>query len=221
MERKKKEAEFISEYDLRDHKIMTMESEKRQRIINAALKEFTKGYAVANTDVIVKEANISKGLLFHYFGSKKGLFLFLLKYSADIMNAEFSKIIINSRDFLENIRVVSMKAMEMTCKYRLIYGFVTKAYFSLNEVFPEGPPMGISNSNQILLMEILKNSDQSLFREDIDKEKVKNIILWTMKGFSDSVMNYGNDLEEYIPHYDELMKEFDEYINLLRKLLYK
>ncbi len=47
-----------------------MEEEKRERVIDAALKEFSKGYMAANTDVIVKAAGISKGLVFHYFGSK-------------------------------------------------------------------------------------------------------------------------------------------------------
>ena len=40
-------------------------------MINAALKIFAKnGYAHASTDDIVKEAGISKGLLFHYFINK-------------------------------------------------------------------------------------------------------------------------------------------------------
>jgi AcrR family transcriptional regulator len=221
LERKKKDSEFICEYELKDHKIMTMEADKRERIIKAALKEFIKGYALANTDAIVKEANISKGLIFHYFGSKKGLFLFLLKYSADIINTEYSKVILSNRDFLENIRMVSMKAVEMTFQYPLIYGFVAKAYFSLNEVFPEGLPKDVPNSNQRLLVQILTTSDKSLFREDIDKDKAQNIIMWTMKGFSDGLLRYGDALQGYTQHYDEFMKEFDEYIVLLRKLLYK
>ncbi len=52
---------------------MTVETEKRQRIINAAIDEFMKGYCKANTDIIVNNAGISKGLLFHYFGTKKKL----------------------------------------------------------------------------------------------------------------------------------------------------
>ena len=51
-------------------------------MINAALKVFAKnGYKHASTDDIVKEAGISKGLLFHYFVSKMGLYSFLLDYS--------------------------------------------------------------------------------------------------------------------------------------------
>lgn len=216
---KKKDAEFICEYEINDHKIMTMEEEKRERVIAAALKEFNKGYHLANIDVIVKEAGISKGLIFHYFGSKRGLFLFLLKYSSEIMKNEYSKVILSSRDFLENVWAVSKIAMEMTFQYPILFGFVAKAVFVLNEVFPEGLPKDIPNSNTTLLQEIFEKSDKALFRDNIDKEKAQNIIMWTMKGFSESLLKYGDKLENY--YNDRLMKEFEEYVQLLRKLLYK
>ncbi|KUG04106.1 transcriptional regulator, tetr family [hydrocarbon metagenome] len=200
---------------------MTMEMEKRERVITAALKEFSKGYGMANTDEIAKEAGISKGLIFHYFGSKRGLFLFLLKYCSEIVNTEYSKVILSSRDFLINITVVSKLAMDMTFQYPLVYRFIGKAYFSLGEVFPEGLPRDLPESNKTLLQQILKISDKSLFREDIDQEKAQNVVLWTMSGFSDSLLRYGDDLEAYQVHYDVFFKEFEEYVELLRKLLYK
>ncbi|MDR2572521.1 MAG: TetR/AcrR family transcriptional regulator, partial [Oscillospiraceae bacterium] len=65
------------------HKIMAMDPEKRDRVINAAMKEFRKGFKSACTDEIVREAGISKGLLFHYFGTKDGLYDFLLKNATE------------------------------------------------------------------------------------------------------------------------------------------
>jgi len=51
---------------------MNLTEEKRQAIINAALREFSlNNYATASTNKIVSNANISKGILYHYFGSKK------------------------------------------------------------------------------------------------------------------------------------------------------
>jgi TetR/AcrR family transcriptional regulator len=32
---------------------------------------------------------------------------------------------------------------------------------------------------------------------------------------------YGNDVENYKAHYDEIMKELDEYLQILRKILYR
>ncbi len=58
-------------------------------MINAALKIFAlNGYDHASTDDIVKEARISKGLLFHYFESKIGVFSFVYDYCVKYLTLE-------------------------------------------------------------------------------------------------------------------------------------
>lgn len=58
-------------------------------MINAALKVFAiHGYRHASTDDIVREAAISKGLLFHYFGSKLGVYSFVYDYSVRYITLE-------------------------------------------------------------------------------------------------------------------------------------
>jgi len=66
-------------------KFHSSDLEKQDRILNAALKEFAeKGYKNASTNQIVKDAGISKGLLFHYFNNKKDLYLFLYDHFIEI-----------------------------------------------------------------------------------------------------------------------------------------
>ena len=49
---------------------MDISGEKREQIIRAAMKNFSKTVM----DEIVADAGVSKGLVFHYFGSKKALY---------------------------------------------------------------------------------------------------------------------------------------------------
>lgn len=221
MNRKKSDVEFLSESSFGSHKIMSMEEEKRNRLFQAAMQEFTKGYSMANTDEITKNAGISKGLLFHYFGSKKGLFLFLIQYAAATVKSEYMKVTLDSGDFLENIRKVSLLAAQLSFQHPLLYRFLGKAYFSLNEVFPKGIPKDIGNGFEEMLLQIYQNTDTSLFRADIDTEKARDIMIWTMKGFSDKIADYGSELDDYKAHYDEIEKELDEYLQILRKVLYR
>ena len=52
----------------------------RERILAAALKEFAaKGFAGARVDSIARRAAINKRMLYHYFGSKEGLFKAVLR----------------------------------------------------------------------------------------------------------------------------------------------
>ena len=70
-------------------KFFDLKKEKQDRMINAALKCFALcGYKHASTDEMVKEAAISKGLLFHYFGSKQGVYLFVYDYSVRYINLD-------------------------------------------------------------------------------------------------------------------------------------
>lgn len=53
----------------------------RQVIIKAALEEFARmGYRRASTNTIMKQAGLAKGLLFHHFSTKKGLYLACLEH---------------------------------------------------------------------------------------------------------------------------------------------
>ena len=72
-------------------KFFDLKKEKQDRMINAALKVFAgNGYEHASTDEIVKEAGISKGLLFHYFISKIGLYTFVYDYSVKYLLLELN-----------------------------------------------------------------------------------------------------------------------------------
>ena len=64
-------------------------AEKRNMILAAGIREFSqKSYKDVSTDVITKECGISKGLLFHYFGSKKEYYLYCLKRSLECLTED-------------------------------------------------------------------------------------------------------------------------------------
>ena len=72
-------------------KFWDLKKAKQDKMINGALKIFARnGFRHASTDEIVAEASISKGLLFHYFYSKAGLYSFLTEYSARFAMVELN-----------------------------------------------------------------------------------------------------------------------------------
>ena len=58
IERNKRESAVADEINIKEHKIMSMEENKREKVIHAAMAEFIKGYRHASTDVIVRESGI-------------------------------------------------------------------------------------------------------------------------------------------------------------------
>lgn len=100
-----------------NEKFFDLKKEKQDRMINAALKIFAEnGFRRASTDEMVKEAGISKGLLFHYFVSKTGLYEFVYDYSVKYMIMEMTSTVNETeRDYfrlrqqLEKAKTAAMK----------------------------------------------------------------------------------------------------------------
>jgi len=68
----------------------------KEDILKAAIAEFGKvGYAAASTNEIVKNAKVSKGLLFHHFKNKEGLYKECQFYVLD----EYAKYMLQRVDF--------------------------------------------------------------------------------------------------------------------------
>ena len=78
-------------------KIQELDEKRRDDILNSALKEFaSQGYDKASTNIIAKEAKMSKALMFHYVGSKKDLFLAVYDYfiiAKEIFSKDYDSLI--------------------------------------------------------------------------------------------------------------------------------
>lgn len=66
-----------------------LSDDKKELILSAGMKEFSqKPYKEASTDSITKACGISKGLLFHYFGSKKEFYFYCLESAMEKLTAQ-------------------------------------------------------------------------------------------------------------------------------------
>ncbi len=205
---------------VQEHKIMSTDPEKRARILRAAMEEFLKGYGKANTDVIVEKAGISKGLLFHYFGSKKGLFLFLMQYAIDVVSAEYEKAVAWNKDFIETIWDISMIAVDLLTVMPLVLRFMGGGVFVIQEEFPEEAGL-FGNPLDRLFKSARGQMDRSLFRKDIDVEKASDLIMWTIYGYNNRIAGYDWRQDGWDSQIEQIKKELRDYLDMLRKLLYK
>ena len=111
-------------------KFFDLKREKQDRIINAGLKVFAKhGYRHATTDDIVKEAGISKGLLFHYFTNKVGAYVFLMDYSVRFLLLELSQAVKKDTDnYFELLKQIETGKLQVLKNYPYMQAFLDKAF---------------------------------------------------------------------------------------------
>ncbi|MDF2802220.1 MAG: transcriptional regulator [Anaerocolumna sp.] len=208
-----------------NQKFENLDLEKKERIITASLEEFAKkGYKNASTNEIVKNASISKGLLFHYFSSKKILFGYLLRYSTNIFIKEFYDLFdFKETDLIKRWRQLTHLKLKLIHNHPVLYEFILTSTSDNDKEIS-----GLINSIQNGIAEefykrVVENIDTSVFKDNLDKGKVCEMVIWVIQGYSNKILEkfradngYNDNL-----NLDSILKEFDEYLDLLKDSFYK
>jgi TetR/AcrR family transcriptional regulator len=204
-------------------KFLSLNQEKQERILNAALKEFAqKGYENASTNEIVKSAEISKGLLFHYFNNKKELYLFLYNHFVEVLMEEFfNELDFNERDIFERLKSLMILKSKLMVRHPEVFDFMMSASMEASEEVKEA-----LNSTNTQLMQasygrLFENIDLTKFQEGMDIQRTINIIMWTLEGFSNQELEKAKRLNKGLHDFDSAFKEAEVYIEMLKKSFYK
>lgn len=200
-----------------------LDREKQDRIINAAIKEFAEnGYDNSSTNEIVKAAEISKGLLFHYFNSKKDLFLFLYDYCMDMTLKEFfQNIDRNQIDFFQRFRQIQAIKYDLMHKYPEIFAFLEATYFEESTEVKSD----LDARNKELMWSItgkmFEGIDRSRFREGVDLEKAIKTMVWTFRGLGEELLLKAKRSGSNQVDYAQAFVEQDAYLEMFRHCFYK
>lgn len=198
---------------------------KQKRVLAAALEVFSReGYLRANTNEIAALAEISKGLLFHYFGSKKNLYLFLLDETVKQMSERLMHIHLPSQaELFELLRVISVEKLRIAVEdpkgYRLIY-----------EAFMH-PSKGLEEDMKARFSGLFSNSeaqisalvDESLFKPTVGKTRAIKILMAYMRGVFEEYNEQNNALtpEEAVGFVEDYSKQLFEDFEVFREAFYK
>lgn len=204
-------------------KFLNLDSEKQNRILNAAINEFAeKGYENASTNEIVKEAGISKGLLFHYFKNKNQLFLFLYDYCIDVSMTEFyKKIDLNERDFFVRLRQIHLIKAELLNKYPKMLKFIEAANMEKSSDIENDLNTINKEELESASKRVFDGIDLSKFRDGIDIEKAINVVIWSFQGFNAKVLEEAKLSSSKQINYDKAFIEAEAYTEMLKSCFYK
>jgi len=117
-------------------KFLSLPQEKQNRIIDAAMTLFGEvGYKKAYISEIAAASGISKALVFHYFGSKKGLYSYLVYYTGKIVmtEAQHERETAN-KDFFERALITIRFRLSIKSRYPAMNIFMESVF---NEDEPE------------------------------------------------------------------------------------
>lgn len=200
-------------------KHIDLNNEKVQRIINCGFEEFSKQpYEKASTNQIVKDAGVSRGLLYHYFKDKEELYDFLIYYSMKLAVEELeNKVQWGETDFLNRMRYSIVLRLEWMNKYPYLFEFFNTID---NKKVMEYKEQMVSEEPEFREKFYHYNLDFSRLKTGVDVHMMINLTRFTIKQISkehmDRVIIEGKDIDK-----DALMKEIDMYLDFIRKTFYE
>ena len=208
-------------------RLLDLEPQRRNALLNAALKEFSiKGFDSASTNVISKDAGISKALMFHYISSKEELFLFVYDYFSELLEREyFKKVDYSQKDIFERLRQSYCLQIELIKQYPWIHEIakistMTNSEKVNNELEKKIHKKQTACYNQAFET-IFDMIDESKFQSKLDIKKCKKIIYWCYASFTNEILNDIKNAQSNEFDYELIMKKLDGYLEELRKLFYK
>lgn len=198
--------------------------DKQEMIIQVALEEFANlGYTQASTNTIIKKAGISKGILFHYFGSKKNLFLYLIDYATGILQKSFDQLVDKvSSDIFERLIEMSLVKLKIFQQHPVLYRFLMENYGDM----PPDIKMEIAKRHAALAKQnyrlIYDGIDYSSFREDLDRDKSLEFVFLALKAYSDKyIESFKFQPDKGLAELEEVNQQLRSYMEMIRFGVYK
>lgn len=197
-----------------NEKFFDLKKEKQDRMINAALKVFAlQGYRHASTDDMVREAAISKGLLFHYFGSKLGVYRFIYDYSVRYMTLELKSTVSPAEtDLFEILKQTECARMHAMRGYPYMQQFLNR---SLSEDVSEA--LLAVEEKRTALETVYDAIDAQInyraLNAGVDGEKLRKMLDFTIKGLMTERFQDASFQPEM------LYEEICGYLDMMKKLV--
>lgn len=205
-------------------KFEALPEEKQNRVINSALDEFSrKAYDAASTDEIAKKASVSKGALFSYFGSKKQLYLYMYRYSFEIISNElWAGVDFTCGDLFERIKGSISAKIKIFEKYPSIFDFFINIAEARSESeLADTLASELSSQAKNAYERLMSGVDYGYFKETFDIKAALNVIFWTFEGYGNRISAEVKAKGAAAGPYSRWTAELEEYIKTLRQAFYK
>jgi TetR/AcrR family transcriptional regulator len=202
-----------------------LSGDKKKRILDICIEEFAKnGYEGASTNEIIKRAGISKGILFHYFGNKKNLYLYIVDYILEYaLNKFYSDSEELSSDLFQRIIQTGMRKLKIAYEEPLVHELLYKTFIDTPDDLKDDVKTRYMKLYNKEVPNFFEDMDTSLLRGDIDPKKAIEVVLIFMEGLQAKYLNqYKNQpAEKVYGQLNKIMEECSAYMEILKKGIYK
>ncbi|MBQ6489604.1 MAG: TetR/AcrR family transcriptional regulator [Solobacterium sp.] len=192
-------------------------ADKQEKILSAGIREFSlKSFRDASTDVIIEQCQISKGILFHYFGSKKKFYLYCLNKSMERLTCRTD--VVTGNDFYEILFAEMNRKIRLCMEYRDEMHMVNmSSRDASSEIAKEKAEImaGYASVIRTESAQMLRNAMNTLHlknREDITAEGLQIYINAVINRY---LIQYQQDPDQFFENSESIRTQMKEYLDLM------
>lgn len=195
------------------------QDQRRHRILQAAQELFAaRGYDGASAEAIAEEAGVAKGLIFHHFGSKAGLYLAAVGDAATrISTAFFQDFASPDPDLFQRLYVWSRRKVQVFRAYPTLYQLVLAAFANppdaVREALEQYMVQGVAQGWAL----ILEGIDTAPFRPEVPPARALELVMLVVDTFSNREMvRITTEPGQSLDRLPSILQEVGLYLELLR-----
>jgi len=196
----------------------------QKRILQAAMQEFAgQGYRQASTNAIAKAADIPKGTLFYFFGSKKDLFFYLLDGAiADYVAFVNSVKDEPPADLFERLLHRQQVKLQFAAAHPLSFRFFSRVLLDIPDEVRLEMDHRFREYSAASAENLEDGLDRNLFRKGVDIKAAIRMVHVLLEGVFTRYtprlrVADPNELQILI---DEISEECRQYFDMIRKGIY-
>jgi AcrR family transcriptional regulator len=159
-------------------KFLSLPQEKQNRIVAAAMMLFGEvGYKKAYISEIAAASGISKALVFHYFGSKKGLYSYLVYYTGKIVMTEAQhERETADKDFFDRAIVTARFRLTLKHRYPAMNIFMESVYNEDDPEVEQDAQRLLAITTDMHSRVVFDPSEESMLKDGIDPKQVMHLV---------------------------------------------
>lgn len=200
--------------------IVMKKKDLKNEIIRAAYKAFSKAeYRKVSTNDIVQEAQVSKGLLFHYFKNKKTLYMSLYEMAWLIIHKDiFEDFPFDNRDVFERLKQLILRKSRSLQNHPTLTAFIKHVHMNDQEAIVKTRSQMYQTFQQKNYKRIFDNIDTTLFRSLLYHDEIFKVVTWTFNKLTHDwerqYLNHKNTneaisiLEDELTHYTTFFQHY-------------
>ncbi|MGM0216883.1 TetR/AcrR family transcriptional regulator [Enterococcus sp. AZ109] len=175
---------------------------KEQAMIDASMELFgAKGFLGTKMEEIAKKAGVSKGLLFHYFGSKINLYLATYDYTRNFFYglAELD-VWTTASDFIEMVTRSTRHKLGLQIKYPIEFNFLfccLREQPQLPDEVKKALDEKLQGEYQFTMELIEPVLDRMEIKEPFTKKDVLRVLYYVVQGETETIQTVMNQHPEW------------------------